>query len=121
MHAKTAAFAAAVLAAGQAAATLDLLSGRPLSEAIFGLSSQQVRNVDGALSRVEKAVENSVANVYSAAAKSLTKIVSNVDKNSSPAVGEAATALNKALTPDVRIKIKKAVNSVVDSILNALF
>ncbi|KAJ2767210.1 hypothetical protein IWQ56_001404 [Coemansia nantahalensis] len=120
MYVKTAALAVAALAAGQAAATLDLLSGRPLSEAIFGLSSQQVRNVDSALSRAEKAVETSVANVYNMAAKRLSKIVADVDKNSSPAVSDAATALNKALTPDVKEKIKKAISSVVDSTLNAV-
>ncbi|KAJ2803242.1 hypothetical protein H4R20_002968 [Coemansia guatemalensis] len=118
MHAKS--FALVVAAAGQATATLDLLSGRPLSEAIFGLSSEQVKNVDNAVTRAEQNVQSSVLNAYNTASKTITKLFADIDKNSSPAVSDATNALHKALTPDVREKVKKAINSLVDSTLNSL-
>ncbi|KAJ2353756.1 hypothetical protein GGF43_003418, partial [Coemansia sp. RSA 2618] len=76
--------------------------------------------VDAAVNRVENRIENSVANAYTTATKSMAKIFSEVDKNSSAAVLDATKALGKALTPEVREKVKKAINSVVDSSLNAL-
>ncbi|KAI9475131.1 hypothetical protein LPJ78_000374 [Coemansia sp. RSA 989] len=119
MQTKAIIFATAAVAS-QATATLDLLSGRPLSEAIFGLSPEQVKNVDNAVARVEKNVQTSVVDAYTSAAKSLGKIFSDIDKNSSAAISDASSALSKALTPDVRDKVKKAINSLVDSTLNAL-
>ncbi|KAJ2614569.1 hypothetical protein H4S08_001634 [Coemansia sp. RSA 1365] len=118
MHAKT--FALIFVAAGQATATLDLLSGRPLSEDIFGLTPEQVKNVDSVVARAGQNVQTSVLNVYNTAAKTLTKLFSDIDNHSSSAIRDAATALNKALTPDVRGKVKKAINSLVDSTLNSL-
>ncbi|KAJ2600491.1 hypothetical protein EV177_007132 [Coemansia sp. RSA 1804] len=111
---------ASAAAIGQATATLDLLTGRPISEAIFGLSPEQVKRVDGAVTRAEQNIQNDILNVYAAAAKTVGKITSDIEKNSSSAVSEATSALTKALTPDLRQKIKKAVNSVVDSTLNAI-
>ncbi|KAJ1737599.1 hypothetical protein H4S06_002927 [Coemansia sp. BCRC 34490] len=111
---------ASAVAIGQATATLDLLTGRPISEAIFGLSPEQVKRVDGAVTRAEQNIQNDILNVYAAAAKTVGKITSDIEKNSSSAVSEATSALTKALTPDLRQKIKKAINSVVDSTLNAI-
>ncbi|KAJ2466099.1 hypothetical protein GGI02_004486, partial [Coemansia sp. RSA 2322] len=104
----------------QATATLDLLSGRPLSEAIFGLSSQQVKNVDNTLARAEATATAGILDAYTSLAKTLGKIIGDINKNSGPAIADASAALEKALTPDVRQKLKKAINSLVDSTLNAL-
>ncbi|KAJ2170477.1 hypothetical protein GGH16_003347, partial [Coemansia sp. RSA 560] len=112
-------FATAAIA-GSATATLDILTGRPLSEAIFGLSSEQVKKVDTAVNRVEKNMETSVINAFTLVSKSMVKVYSEINKNSSAAVIDATKALGKALTPDVRDKLKKAINSVVDSTLNAI-
>ncbi|KAJ1799032.1 hypothetical protein LPJ59_002110 [Coemansia sp. RSA 2399] len=105
---------------GQATATLDLWTGRPLSEAIFGLSPEQVKRVDSAVNRAEENMQNNILNAYAAVTKTFGKIISEVEKNSSSAVSDATGALTKALTPDVRQKIKKAITSVVDSTLNAV-
>ncbi|KAJ2083132.1 hypothetical protein H4R24_001045 [Coemansia sp. RSA 988] len=118
MHVKS--FALLVAAAGQATATLDLLSGSPLSESIFGLSPEQVKNVDDVVMRAEKSVQSSVLNAFNVASKTITKLFADIDKNSCPAVSDAAKALNKALTPDVREKVKKAINSLVNTTLNSL-
>ncbi|KAJ2742536.1 hypothetical protein GGI20_004421 [Coemansia sp. BCRC 34301] len=109
-----------VAALGEAAATLDLLSGRPLSEAIFGLSPQQVKNVDNAVARVETKATNVILDFYTMIAADINKVVNEINKNSGPAITDATTALHKALTPDVRQKLKKAISSVVDSTLTAL-
>ncbi|KAJ2560993.1 hypothetical protein GGH95_004786 [Coemansia sp. RSA 1836] len=109
-----------VAALGEATATLDLLSGRPLSEAIFGLSSQQVKNVDNALARVETKASNVILDFYNMFITDVRKVINEINKNSGPAVSDATIAVSKALTPDVRQKLKKAIGSVVDSTLNAL-
>ncbi|KAJ2547191.1 hypothetical protein EV175_005320 [Coemansia sp. RSA 1933] len=120
---KTCTFATIVASAaaiGQASATLDLLTGRPLSEAIFGLTPEQVKRVDGVVTRAESNIQNDILNAYATVTKTLGKIISAVEKNSSASVSDATGALAKALTPDLRQKIKKAINSVVDSTLNAI-
>ncbi|KAJ1668315.1 hypothetical protein IW140_000381 [Coemansia sp. RSA 1813] len=111
---------ASAAAIGQTTATLDLLTGRPLSEAIFGMSPEQVKRVDDAVTRAEQNIQNDILNAYATVTKTLGKIISDIEKNSSASVTDAASALTKALTPDVRQKIKKAITSVVDSTLNAL-
>ncbi|KAJ1951918.1 hypothetical protein GGI12_006374, partial [Dipsacomyces acuminosporus] len=103
-----------------ATATLDRLTGRPLSEEIFGLTPQQVKNVDSAITRAEQAGVSALANAYQGAAKTIVKMITQIDKESSPAFKDATDALNKALTPDVRDKLKKAVSSIVDSTLNVV-
>ncbi|KAJ1672034.1 hypothetical protein GGF38_000349, partial [Coemansia sp. RSA 25] len=100
-----------VAALGEATATLDLLSGRPLSEAIFGLSSQQVKNVDNALARVETKASNVILDFYNMFITDVRKVINEINKNSGPAVSDATIAVSKALTPDVRQKLKKAIGS----------
>ncbi|KAI9505101.1 hypothetical protein GGI25_000393 [Coemansia spiralis] len=110
--------AAAII--GQTTATLDLLSGRPLSEAIFGLSPEQVKRVDDTVTRAEQSIQTDILNAYAAVTKTVGKIIADIEKNSSAPVNDATNALTKALTPEVRQKVKKAITSVVDSTLNAL-
>ncbi|KAJ1935573.1 hypothetical protein FBU59_005342 [Linderina macrospora] len=117
MQFKTLAILAA--AAGHATATLDLLTGRPLSEALFGLTPAQVKSVDNRIARAEANSMAMFAQAYSNAGKSLVKIITEVDKSSAPAFNDAAAAVSKALTPDVRAKIKKAITTIVDSTLAA--
>ncbi|KAJ2235891.1 hypothetical protein IWW45_002231 [Coemansia sp. RSA 485] len=117
MQTKYIALAAAV---GQATATLDMLTGRPLSEAIFGLTPDQVKKVDSTVARVEQEAQSAAIGAYTNAAKTVGKIVADINKNAGPAVNDAAAALNKALTPDVKQKLKKAISTIVDSTLNAL-
>ncbi|KAJ2686823.1 hypothetical protein IWW39_003362 [Coemansia spiralis] len=109
-----------VAALGQATATLDLLSGRPLSEAIFGLSEQQVKNVDNAVARAENNVTNVILDMYTMIAKNLNKVITEINKSSGPAVTDATNSLHKAMTPELKQKLKKAIQSVVDSTLTAL-
>ncbi|KAJ2065813.1 hypothetical protein GGH94_000566 [Coemansia aciculifera] len=109
-----------VAALGQATATLDLLSGRPLSEAIFGLSQQQVKNVDNAVARAENNVTNVILDLYTMISRNLNKVISEINKSSGPAITDATTAVHKAMTPDLKQKLKKAISSVVDSTLTAL-
>ncbi|KAJ2885289.1 hypothetical protein IWW38_005337 [Coemansia aciculifera] len=109
-----------VAALGEATATLDLLSGRPLSEAIFGLTAQQVKNVDNAVARVETKASNVILDFYTMIAADVNKVINEINKTSGPAVADATAAVHKALTPDVRQKLKKAISSVVDATLTAL-
>ncbi|KAJ1881282.1 hypothetical protein LPJ57_001706 [Coemansia sp. RSA 486] len=113
-------YIALVAAVGQATATLDMLTGRPLSEAIFGLTPDQVKKVDSTVARVEQEAQSAAIGAYTNAAKTVGKIVADINKNAGPAVNDAAAALNKALTPDVKQKLKKAISTIVDSTLNAL-
>ncbi|KAJ1954502.1 hypothetical protein EC988_002400 [Linderina pennispora] len=117
MHFKTIAILAA--SAGHATATLDLLSGRPLSEALFGLTPAQVKNIDNRIMRAETNSMAAVANAYNNIGKTLIQIFTEVDKNSAPAFNDAAAAVSKAFTPEVRAKIKKAITTIVDSTLAA--
>ncbi|KAJ2051684.1 hypothetical protein GGI01_001632 [Coemansia sp. RSA 376] len=109
-----------VAALGQATATLDLLSGRPLSEAIFGLSQQQVKNVDNAVARAENNVTNVILDLYTMISRNLNKVITEINKSSGPAINDASTSVHKAMTPEIRQKVKKAIQSVVDSTLTAL-
>lgn len=110
-------YAAAI---GQATATLDILTGRPLSETIFGLTQEQVKNVDNHLARVEASASNTILEAFNTATKTFNKIVTDINKNSGTAVNDAATSVDKALTPEIRQKVKKAITSVVDATLNSL-
>ncbi|KAJ1818082.1 hypothetical protein LPJ75_001537 [Coemansia sp. RSA 2598] len=113
-------YIALVAAIGQATATLDMITGRPISEAIFGLTPEQVKKVDSTVARVEQEAQSAIIGAYGNAAKTIGKVVADINKTAGPAVNDAMAALNKALTPDVRQKLKKAISTVVDSTLNAL-
>ncbi|KAJ2022509.1 hypothetical protein H4S03_009509, partial [Coemansia sp. S3946] len=52
--------------------------------------------------------------------RNLNKVITEINKSSGPAINDASTSVHKAMTPEIRQKVKKAIQSVVDSTLTAL-
>lgn len=111
MQFKTLALVAAV---GQATATLDLLTHSQISERLFGLSSDQVKNID-------RAVQEAAAPIAQAAGQVVRNLSGTSDEiitTGRKVVRQAVQAVHEALTPEVRAKIRTGVANAVKTTLD---
>ncbi|KAJ2767211.1 hypothetical protein IWQ56_001405 [Coemansia nantahalensis] len=111
MQLKTLAFVAAV---GQATATLDLLTHSQLSERLFGLSTEQVKNIDRAVQEAAAPI----AQVAGQIARNLSGTSEEILATGQKVVRQAVQAVHQALTPDVRAKIRTGVSNAVKTTLD---
>ncbi|KAJ1891277.1 hypothetical protein LPJ66_007012 [Kickxella alabastrina] len=114
MQYKTLAIIAAV---GQATATLDLLTHSQISERIFGLSTEQVKNID-------RAVQEAAAPIAQVAGQIVRNLSGTSDEiivTSQKVLRQAIKAVNEALTPEVRAKIRVGVSSAIKTTLDTYF
>ncbi|KAJ2509403.1 hypothetical protein GGI11_005893 [Coemansia sp. RSA 2049] len=112
MQLKTIAIAAAV---GQATATLDALTNSNISERLFGLSTEQVKNIDRS---------------FHDAGAPIVQVASQVVRNMRPAIDEfmaashkvadqAFNAVQQAMTPDARAKIRTGLMNAVKTTMDS--
>ncbi|KAI7834233.1 hypothetical protein BX661DRAFT_176842 [Kickxella alabastrina] len=113
-------YIALAVVVGQAAAVLDLTAGKHISETIFGLSPEQVKKIDTAIVRAEATAQASFLEATKDIYKYAENFYKTVDKGAGPSIRDASVALNKALTPELKQKLKKAISTFTDSTLNAL-
>ncbi|KAJ1891276.1 hypothetical protein LPJ66_007011 [Kickxella alabastrina] len=113
-------YIALAVVVGQAAAVLDLTAGKHISETIFGLSPEQVKKIDTAIVRAEANAQASFLEATKDIYKYAENFYKTVDKGAGPSIRDASVALNKALTPELKQKLKKAISTFTDSTLNAL-
>ncbi|KAJ1830682.1 hypothetical protein LPJ63_004777 [Coemansia sp. RSA 2711] len=112
MQYKTLALAVAV---GQASATLDLITNSQLSERLFGLSSEQVKNID-------RAVHDAgvpIAQLASQVVRNMRPAVNEFAAATHKIVDESVNAVHQALTPDTRAKIRTSILNAVKTTMDA--
>ncbi|KAJ1837249.1 hypothetical protein H4R99_003665 [Coemansia sp. RSA 1722] len=106
MQFKTLAIAAAV---GQATATLDILTNSQISERLFGMTSEQVKNVD-------RAIHDASVPIVQAASQVLRNMHPAIDEfmaATHKVADETVNAVRQAMTPDTRAKIRTSVMNAV--------
>ncbi|ORX74435.1 hypothetical protein DL89DRAFT_254278 [Linderina pennispora] len=107
-------FAIAAIAS-QAAATLDVLTNSQISERLFGLSTEQVKNIDRAVHEAT----TPIVQVASQIVRSMRPTFEEALADSQKIVREAAQVVNQAFTPDVRAKIRTSVMNAVKTTLDS--
>ncbi|KAJ1934503.1 hypothetical protein FBU59_005675 [Linderina macrospora] len=108
-------FIALAAVAGQAAATLDILTNSQISERLFGLSTEQVKNIDRAIHEAT----TPIVQVASQIVRSMRPTFEEAITDSQKIVREAAQVVNQAFTPDVRAKIRTSVMNAVKTTLDS--
>ncbi|KAJ1954503.1 hypothetical protein DL89DRAFT_265744 [Linderina pennispora] len=109
-------FAIAAIAS-QAAATLDLLTHSQISERLFGLSTEQVKNIDRAIQEAAAPI----AQVAGQIVRNMNGSGEEVLQTGQKVVRQAVQAVHEALTPEVRAKIRTGVSNAVKTTLDTYF
>ncbi|KAJ2717120.1 hypothetical protein H4R19_000205 [Coemansia spiralis] len=111
MQYKTLALAVAV---GQASATLDAITGTQISERLFGMTSEQVKNVD-------RAIHDASVPVVQAASQVLRTMRPAIDEFANAAhkfADVAVDAIRQTMNPDSRAKIRTSVMNAVKTTMD---
>lgn len=106
MQFKTLALVAAV---GQATATLDILTNSQISERLFGLSTEQVKNIDRSIHEATVPIVQVAGQVMRNMRPAIDEMLSSTHK----IADEAIHAIRQAMTPDTRAKIRTGVMNAV--------
>ncbi|KAJ2137881.1 hypothetical protein IW136_003340 [Coemansia sp. RSA 678] len=111
MQIKTLALAVAV---GQASATFDMITNSQISERLFGMSSEQVKNIDRAIHDASVPFTQLAGQVVRSMRPAVEEFVSTAHK----AADQTFNAVNQALTPDTRAKIRTGIMNVVKTTMD---
>ncbi|KAJ2780249.1 hypothetical protein H4R18_003561 [Coemansia javaensis] len=105
---------ALAVAVGQASATLDLITNSQLSERLFGMTPEQVKNVD-------RAIHDAGVPIVQAASQVVRNMRPAVDEFAAAAhkfADEAVGAVRQVLNPDSRAKIRTGVMNAVKTTMD---
>ncbi|KAJ1820769.1 hypothetical protein GGH91_003681 [Coemansia sp. RSA 2671] len=111
MQFKTLALIAAV---GQATATLDILTNSQISERLFGLSTEQVKNIDRAVHDASVPIVQAASQVVRTMRPAIDEFMQATHK----VADETVNAVRQALTPDTRAKIRTSVMNAVKTTMD---
>ncbi|KAJ2157091.1 hypothetical protein GGF46_004743 [Coemansia sp. RSA 552] len=111
MQYKTLAIAAAV---GQASATLDILTNSQISESLFGMTSEQVKNVDRAVHDAGVPIAQTASQVVRSMRPAIDEFMTAIHK----VTDESVKAVHQALTPDARAKIRTSLMNAVKTTMD---
>ncbi|KAJ2804003.1 hypothetical protein H4R20_002677 [Coemansia guatemalensis] len=111
MQYKTLALAVAV---GQASATLDLITNSQISERLFGMTPEQVKNVDRAVHDASVPIVQVASQVVRNMRPTIEQFMASTHK----VADEAVKAVHEALNPDARAKIRTSVMNAVKTTMD---
>ncbi|KAJ2083054.1 hypothetical protein H4R24_001093 [Coemansia sp. RSA 988] len=111
MQYKTLALAVAI---GQASATLDMITNSQLSERLFGMTSEQVKNVDRAIHDASVPITQVASQVVRSMRPTIEELMSTTHK----VTDEAFKAVHEALNPETRAKIRTSLMNAVKTTMD---
>ncbi|KAJ1851152.1 hypothetical protein LPJ73_003134 [Coemansia sp. RSA 2703] len=112
MQFKTLAIAAAV---GQATATLDILTNSQISERLFGMSSEQVKNVDRAIHDASVPIVQAVGQIVRNMRPAIDEFMGATHKVADQTVDAVRQAMNPETRAKIRTSVMNAVKTTVDN------
>ncbi|KAJ1866502.1 hypothetical protein LPJ78_001763 [Coemansia sp. RSA 989] len=101
-------------ALGQASATLDMITNSQISERLFGMTSEQVKNVDRAIHDASVPVVQAASQVVRNMRPAIDEFMAATHK----VADETVKAVHQALTPDTRAKIRTSVMNAVKTTMD---
>ncbi|KAJ2648340.1 hypothetical protein IWW40_003978 [Coemansia sp. RSA 1250] len=102
------------VALGQASATLDMITNSQISERLFGMTSEQVKNVDRAIHDASVPVVQAASQVVRNMRPAIDEFMAATHK----VADETVKAVHQALTPDTRAKIRTSVMNAVKTTMD---
>ncbi|KAJ1664749.1 hypothetical protein IW140_002976 [Coemansia sp. RSA 1813] len=112
MQLKTIVIAAAI---GQATATLDVITNSNIVERMFGITTEQVKNIDRSIHDASVPV----VQVASQVVRSMRPTIEEFMSTSHKVADETFKAIQQAMTPDTRAKIRTGIMNVVKTTMDS--
>ncbi|KAJ2860465.1 hypothetical protein GGH94_005504 [Coemansia aciculifera] len=105
---------ALIAAVGQATATLDILTNSQISERLFGLSTEQVKNIDRAVHDASVPIVQAASQIVRTMRPAIDEFMQATHK----VADETVNAVRQAMTPDTRAKIRTSVMNAVKTTMD---